>query len=351
MQTKMQTNQHTAEIYPLYRGAPPPLPYEPAFEDDTDYPESDGQPMAETELNRDLMIDSLLTLKARFQDIPDVCVSGNMFMYYVPGDAKQSVSPDVFVTFGIERKQRRIYRLWEEGKPPDFVLEFSSENTFKKDLGPKKKLYAERLGVREYFLYDAERKYLPTPLMGFRLVGTEYVPIRPASDGKVFAETLGLFLGLHGDGFGFYDAIAGRWLETPMDEAAERAAAAATVAERAEAAAHRAKEEAAQAVLAQQRTEALVQEAAAHMQEVEAVVQAETAARQRAEVLAQEAAAVARAEADARQHAEAAAEEKRVEAEQADARADRAEEELAELQAAYRQLQIELNRQKSSDES
>ena len=317
MQTKAQTNQHTAAIYPAYREAPPPpLPYELAFDDDTEYPESDGQPMAETELNRDLMIDSILTLKARFQDVPDVCVSGDMLMYYVMKDPKKSVAPDIFVTFGVEKKQRRIYRIWEEGKPPDFVLEFSSKRTFANDLGPKKTLYAEVLGVREYFLFDSERKYLPTPLMGFRLVGTEYVPIRPEPDGKVYAETLGLFLGSRGDGFGYYDPVAVRWLETPMDEAEARAEAAATVADLAEAAARRAEEAAAQEVLARQRTEARVQE-----------------------------------EADARQRAEAAAEEKRVEAEQADARASQAEEELAQLREAYRELQIELSRQKSSDAS
>ncbi len=311
----MQTNRHAAVIYPPYRGAPPPRPYEPAFEDDTDYPESDGQPMAETELHRDLMIDSILTLKARFQDVPAVCVSGNMLMYYVPRDAKKSVAPDVFVTFGIERKQRRIYRIWEEGKPPDFVLEFSSKGTFKNDLGDKKTLYAEVLGIREYFLYDAERKYLPTPLMGFRLVGTEYVPIRPEPDGKVFAATLGLSLGLRGDGFGFYDAVAERWLETPMDEAAERAEAAASLADRLAA-------EAEQAALARQRAEATAQE--------------EASARQRAEANAEQ--------------AQKDAEQAKAMSVQADARADQAEDELAELQAAYRQLQIEINRQKSPDE-
>ena len=311
----MQTNRHTAVIYPAYRGAPPPRPYEPAFEDDTDYPESDGQPMAETELHRDLMIDSILTLKARFQDVPAVCVSGNMLMYYVPRDAKKSLAPDVFVTFGIERKQRRIYRIWEEGKPPDFVLEFSSKGTFKNDLGAKKTLYAEVLGIREYFLYDAERKYLPTPLMGFRLVGAAYVPIRPEPDGKVFAATLGLSLGLRGDGFGFYDAVAERWLETPMDEAAERAEAAASLADRLAA-------EAEQATLARQRAEATAEE--------------EAVARQRAEANAEQ--------------AQKDAEQAKAMSEQADARADQAEDELAELQAAYRQLQIEINRQKSSDE-
>ena len=327
MQTKAQTNQHTAAIYPAYREAPPPLPYELAFDDDTDYPESDGQPMAETELNRDLMIDSILTLKARFQDVPNVCVSGDMLMYYVMKEPRKSVAPDVFVTFGVEKKQRRIYRIWEEGKPPDFVLEFSSKRTFANDLGAKKTLYAEVLGVREYFLFDAEREYLPTPLMGFRLVGTEYVPIRPEPDGKVYAETLGLFLGSRGDGFGYYDPVAGRWLETPMDEAEARAEAAAR---RAEEAAAQVKEHVAQEAIARQHAEARAQETEARAQEVEAV---------------------ARAEADARQRAEADAEEKRVEAEQADARALQAEEELAQLREAYRELQIELSRQKSSDAS
>ena len=328
MQTKAQTNQHTAAIYPAYRETPPPpLPYELAFDDDTEYPESDGQPMAETELNRDLMIDSILTLKARFQDVPNVCVSGDMLMYYVMKEPRKSVAPDVFVTFGVEKKQRRIYRIWEEGKPPDFVLEFSSKRTFANDLGAKKTLYAEVLGVREYFLFDAEREYLPTPLMGFRLVGTEYVPIRPEPDGKVYAETLGLFLGSRGDGFGYYDPVAGRWLETPMDEAEARAEAAAR---RAEEAAAQVKEHVAQEAIARQHAEARAQETAARAQEVEAV---------------------ARAEADARQRAEAAAEEKRVEAEQADARALQAEEELAQLREAYRELQIELSRQKSSDAS
>ena len=324
----MQTNQHTAEIYPAYRGAPPLLPADLAIEDDTEYPESDGQPMAETELHRDLMIDSILTLKACFQDLLAVCVSGNMFMYYAIGDASRSVSPDVFVTFGIERKQRRIYRVWEEGKPPDFVLEFSSKRTVSNDLGAKKDLYAEVLGVREYFLYDAERKYLPTPLMGFRLVGTEYVPILPEPDGKVFAETLGLSLGLRGDGFGFYEPIAGRWLETPMDEAAARAEEAAALADRLEAEAEQAKANAAQAVLVQRRAEAHARE--------------EATARQRAEARARE-------EATARQRAQAEAERKSVAVAQADERASQVEDELAELQAAYRQLQIELNRQKSTD--
>ena len=186
------------------------------------YPESDGKPMAETELHRDALINALIILIEAFKDKPDVCVSGNMMMYYVEGDPKKSISPDVFVSFGIGKKLRRTYRVWEEGKPPDFVLEFSSEKTHRTDQNEKKLLYAS-IGVQEYFLYDPERQYLPTPLMGFRLVDGEYVPIPAGTDGSVMSVTLNLELRLRGNILGFYDTVSLKWLETPADTAAARA--------------------------------------------------------------------------------------------------------------------------------
>lgn len=186
------------------------------------YPESDGKPMAETERHRDALMDALLILIEAFKDKPDVCVSGNMMMYYIEGDPQKSISPDVFVSFGIGKKLRRTYRVWEEGKPPDFVLEFSSERTHRTDQKEKKLLYAS-IGVQEYFLYDPERQYLPTPLMGFRLVEGEYVPISMGPDGGVMSATLNLELRLRGKTLGFYDTVSSKWLETPADIAAARA--------------------------------------------------------------------------------------------------------------------------------
>ena len=118
------------------------------------YPESDGKPMAETEAHRDLMIDFILILKDYFENQEDVCVSGNMLMYYEEGNPKKVVAPDVFVAFGVEKKQRRTYRTWEEGHTPDFVLEVASPSTFKKDIGQKKDIYASVLAVKEYYIYD-----------------------------------------------------------------------------------------------------------------------------------------------------------------------------------------------------
>ena len=202
----------------------PSIAYAPT-EPSAEYPESDGKPMAETEEHRDELMLALQTLIPHFAKIPDVCVSGNLMMYYVAGNPRYSISPDLFVTFGVARKKRRIYKIWEEGKPPDFVLEFSSKNTFRHDLRDKKALYAS-LGVAEYFLYDADGLYLPSPLMGFRLVSGVYVPIAARADGSVPAETLGLDLHVRETGLRFYDPVAQMWLPTPAEAAQQRADAA-----------------------------------------------------------------------------------------------------------------------------
>jgi Uma2 family endonuclease len=56
------------------------------------------------------------------------------------------VCPDVFVVKGIDPGPRRVYKLWEEGRAPSFIIEVSSESTCNEDLGRKKQTYAD-LGV------------------------------------------------------------------------------------------------------------------------------------------------------------------------------------------------------------
>ena len=196
------------------------LPYAPTDTADM-YPESDGKPMAETDLHIDAIYRMRQMLKAYFAEKLDVYVSGNIMMYYVKGSPQQSVSPDILVSFGIGKKQRRTYKVWEEGKPPDFVLEFSSKSTYQNDLDDKMKLYA-KIGITEYFLYDAERCYLPSSLMAFRLVDGEYVEIPQRPDGGFFSETLCLTFHLLEDSFGIYDPGTEKWLLS-ADERAEKA--------------------------------------------------------------------------------------------------------------------------------
>lgn len=146
------------------------------------YPETDGQPMAVSDDHRRVLMRILRVLEAFFKDIPEVYVSGDLLMYYVQGDPRKAVAPDVLVSFGIGQKARRTYLVWQEGKPPDFVMEMASERTYQKDLGEKMEIYAN-LGITDYFLCDIEGLYLPTPLMGFTLVDGRYQPIPQATDG------------------------------------------------------------------------------------------------------------------------------------------------------------------------
>ena len=88
-----------------------------------EYPESDGQPVAETDRHRDLMFDLIAATRHHFRDVPDVYVSGNLFVYFVEGDPRECVAPDFFLVRGVPKGQRRTYKVWEEGKAPEVVIE------------------------------------------------------------------------------------------------------------------------------------------------------------------------------------------------------------------------------------
>ena len=179
------------------------------------YPESDGKPMAETEYHRDIMIDFIQMLKHYFRNTNDVHVSGNLLMYYEEGNPRKSISPDVFVAFGVSKKRRRTYKIWEEGHAPDFVLEVASPSTYRHDQTRKKDLYASVLGVREYYIYDPYHEVNPY-FLGFRLVDGTYEEITFVDD-RLPSLVLGLELDERDGVFGLYDPKRLVWLE-PLEE-------------------------------------------------------------------------------------------------------------------------------------
>ncbi len=182
-------------------------------------PESDGKPMAETDLHRELMIYLLFALKEYFRNDPQVYVTGNIFLYYLDeAGERQSVSPDVFVVRGVEKKHRRIYKMDDEGKAPDVVFELTSPKTKMEDLGNKKYIYA-KLGVREYFLFDPYGETLQPPLRGFRLEGGDYVPMVGA---RLVSDVLGLELCVEERKLRFYDRKTGERLRSAEESEAER---------------------------------------------------------------------------------------------------------------------------------
>ena len=187
------------------------------------YPESDGKPMAETEYHRDIMIDFIQMLKHHFRDVSDAYVSGNLLMYYEEGNIRKSVSPDVFVVFGVSKKRRRTYRTWEEGYTPDFVLEVASKSTYRQDLTHKKDLYASVLGVREYYIYDPYHEVDPY-FLGYRLMDGAYKEIALV-DERLPSLVLGLELGEREGVFGLYDPKRSVWLQPLAEQVKQEAQA------------------------------------------------------------------------------------------------------------------------------
>ena len=186
------------------------------------YPETDGEPMAASDLHRKEMTRTLDAFEVHFQAKPDAYVSGDIFMYYVKGEPDAVIAPDILISFGLDKKDRPTYKVWEEGKVPEFVMEFASEKTHDKDLTIKKDTYAS-LGIQDYFLFDVQHLYLPVPLMGFSLVDDRYVRISEDSVGGLHAVSLNLDFHVREDGLGIYDPVAGKWLQTASEIQAARA--------------------------------------------------------------------------------------------------------------------------------
>lgn len=134
-------------------------------------------------------------LFARYERCPNVFVAINLLLCYREEGVRSLSVPDLFVVFGVSDKNRPSYKVWEEGKVPDFVLEVASKGTYENDLGRKKNTY-ERMGVREYCVFDPKGDMHRPRLQLFRFAGGVYKPVsgRTGPDGLLTAtsETLGL---------------------------------------------------------------------------------------------------------------------------------------------------------------
>lgn len=230
---------------------------------DVEYPTSDGRPMAETDRHRDEMVDLIQTLKRYYAAESNIYVSGNLLLYYVPGDKRRHVSPDVFVVKGVPKGERDYYLLWEEGKSPDFVIELTSASTRDEDLDEKFRLYRDVLRVREYVLFDPLGDYLIPRLRGYRLRGGKYVSIRLVN-GRLPSGVLGLHLEPDGWQLRLYDPATGQRLLTPQESEEEER----TKRREAEARQREAEKGRRQAELARRRAEAEVERLRRELEEL-----------------------------------------------------------------------------------
>ena len=243
---------------------------------EVEYPSSDGKPLAENDAQLAAIVYGITVLRTRYAGRGDVYVSGDLLLYYEEGNPRVSVAPDVFVVFGVEDRMRMSYKVWEEGKGPDFVLEVASPGTWREDVGRKRAVYAG-LGVREYWLYDPLGEHLKPALQGNRLVDGEYErqPLLESRDGRLglCSGTLGLELWAEGRKMRFRDPETGLNLLS-HDEEHDRAE---------------------REVVARQATAARAEAEAAARRSAEVRAEREAAARRSAEVRAGREAAARRA--------------------------------------------------------
>lgn len=170
----------------------PPGLYSPLPPTQADLPCDDGIPM-ETQRHKtqmELLMDSLTPwLETRSQGY----VGGNMFVYYSLAQVKNQDfrGPDFFVVLGVPKGERQSWVVWEEGKPPDVVIELLSDSTAEADKHEKKLIYQDHMRVSEYFWFDP---FKPDDWAGFSLQQGEYQPMSPNAEGNLVSHTLQLAL-------------------------------------------------------------------------------------------------------------------------------------------------------------
>ena len=234
-----------------------------------DYPESDGKPLAENDAQLHAIHYAFGALRLYYAARADVYISADLLVYYEEGNPRVSVAPDTFVVFGVEDRMRRNYKIWEEGKGPDFVLEVASLNTWREDVERKPGIYAG-LGVKEYFLFDPRSEYLSPQLQGYRLAGAVYERLSAVESIDrtltLRSEVLGLELRAKGEEMRFHDPATGQTLLSHAEEHAARMEEAAAL--QAETSARRAAEHRAECASAARRAaEARVAELEARLRE------------------------------------------------------------------------------------
>ena len=149
----------------------------------------------------------------RYEDRPDVFISGEVFISYDITDGNRRVGPDLFIAFDVNsagiREGLPNFWIWETGKAPDFVMEVASPSTAENDLGWKRELY-RRLEIQEYWRFDPTGGELyGRAIIGERLVNGQYEEYPPeyGDDGSERGRSELLDVVFAWDGVGEFDVL------------------------------------------------------------------------------------------------------------------------------------------------
>ena len=178
------------------------------------YPSSDGKPLARSARRARGLTQAFTVLDHHFSDHPDVEVCPDVLIYYEEGTQRR-LAPDVFVAFRVRKgRDRKTYNIWEEGRPPDWVLEILSASTYEQDLDPdgNQRIYC-RMGVREVWLFDPKGEFTHPRLQGLHLAGQAYRPLPeievPQVPQALCSPALGLQLHVRDDTLRFWNRRTG----------------------------------------------------------------------------------------------------------------------------------------------
>ena len=200
--------------------------------DELRLPSCDDEPVSQNTRQGMAIAECAGSLQYRWDGRQDVFVGFDQFLYWKRSyrrkrtKANAPLAPDVYVVFGVANRHRESYVVWEEGKPPDFVLEVVSPSSRKRDTTEKPRRYA-KIGVREFFLHDPYGKLDPA-LAGFELrrgLRRRYrrIPAERLANGVmgVPSKVLGLYLCIRPSranpmvgSLVWYDPAAGEFLPT-----------------------------------------------------------------------------------------------------------------------------------------
>jgi Uma2 family endonuclease len=121
-----------------------------------EYPDDDGEPMADNTLQFKWIVLLVANLEAVFRNDPEVFVAGNLLWYPVEGEPTIRAAPDAMVALGRPKGRRGSYKQWEEGNvAPQVVFETLSPGNRPPEMERKFKFY-EQYGVEEYYIYDPD---------------------------------------------------------------------------------------------------------------------------------------------------------------------------------------------------
>jgi len=176
--------------------------------------------MAETDTHRKLILYLTSCLEIFFAEREDVYVTGNIMFYYLEGEPKEVISPDVMICFGIPKGDRTSYKTWAENDVvPSVVIELSSRGTWRKDLVEKKVLY-EMLGVKEYYIFNPLEPKTAPAFTAYRLENGGFSAVK-IENNRVKSEVLVLDLVVEGRNLRLFNPATNQFLKTTEELAEE----------------------------------------------------------------------------------------------------------------------------------